>query len=151
METPDWPIPVYGIPADPQADDAYARHWLKVSSHGRDTVVKNPLLSPSRLSIAELDECRAVAAFGLDLKGWDGLSTSRASSFAEVVPCLYTMTPDKNYMIGSPIPGVFCVAGLSGHGFKMTPALGQMMADYALGVDLTDWQLDFCSPRRFGL
>jgi sarcosine oxidase len=100
-----------------------------------------------------MDECRAVAAAGVDLTPWGGAShsTSSDSFFAEAVPCLYTMTPDKNYLIGSPIPGVFCVAGLSGHGFKMTPALGQMMADYALGFDLKGWHLDFCSPSRFGL
>jgi sarcosine oxidase len=152
METPDWPIPVYGIPTDPNADDVEARHWLKVSSHGRDTVVHESLLNPSKLNLEEIQECRTVAAAGLDPAAWEHLpESSKDAFFVESVPCMYTMTPDKNYMIGSPSPGVFCVAGLSGHGFKMAPALGQMLADFALGADMSNWQLDFCSPSRFGL
>jgi sarcosine oxidase len=152
METPDWPIPVYGVPTDPDADDPTARHWLKVSSHGRDTVVHEPLSNPCTLTLEEMLECRTVAAAGLDPKAWQHKQeSSKESFFVESVPCMYTMTPDKNYIIGSPSPGVFCVAGLSGHGFKMAPALGQMLADYALGADMTMWRLDFCSPSRFGL
>jgi sarcosine oxidase len=150
METPDWPIPVYGVPTDPNADDPKARHWLKVSSHGRDNVVHEPLSNPSKLTSEEIRECRAVVAAGLDPTAWKHQQESN-SFFVESVPCMYTMTPDKNYMIGSPSPGIFCVAGLSGHGFKMAPALGQMLADYALGADLSKWQLEFCSPSRFGL
>ena len=61
------------------------------------------------------------------------------------------MTPDTNYLIGVPdgFQNVFAVAGLSGHGLKMTPALGQMMADFALEQDRQPWGLDFCSPSRF--
>lgn len=33
--------------------------------------------------------------------------------------------------------------------FKMTPALGAMMADFALEKDLEPWRFDFCSPDRF--
>ena len=150
METPDWPIPIYGLPCDPAADDPTARHWLKVSTHGRSAVVSDPSDHPLQLSEREIAECRTAASHGLHPSAWNA-SEDDQPTFAETVPCLYTMTPDKNFLIGSPAPGIFAVAGLSGHGFKMTPALGQMMADYALGNDLALWKLDFCAPDRFGL
>jgi sarcosine oxidase len=56
-------------------------------------------------------------------------------------------------MIGQPASQerVYVVAGLSGHGFKMTPALGQILADLALEQDISHWKTDFVSPARFGL
>ena len=49
--------------------------------------------------------------------------------------CMYTVTPDEHFMIGQ-VRGfhdLFVGAGLSGHGFKMVPALGECLANQALG------------------
>jgi monomeric sarcosine oxidase len=57
--------------------------------------------------------------------------------------CLYTMTPDRDFVIGAlpDDPRVVYVAGLSGHGFKFTVLLGRIAADLALsrepGLDLS--------------
>lgn len=62
--------------------------------------------------------------------------------------CLYTMTPDKRFVLG-PLPGrpeVLVAAACSGHGFKFGPAIGEAIADLVDGVDRPD--LDFCSPAR---
>lgn len=68
---------------------------------------------------------------------------------------MYTMTPDENFLIGVPseFKHVYAIAGLSGHGFKMTPALGQMLADFALdGEEKVNakWKPNrFCHATRF--
>ncbi len=39
-------------------------------------------------------------------------------------------TPDNNPIVSAtPVAGLFVAAGMSGHGFKIAPALGQLMAD----------------------
>lgn len=42
----------------------------------------------------------------------------------------YDVTPDYNPIIGpSPVDGLFLATGFSGHGFKMSPAVGKLVAD----------------------
>ncbi len=51
--------------------------------------------------------------------------------------CLYTMSPDEDFVI-RPLPGaeqVIFLGGLSGHGFKFTVLLGQIAARLAMGQD----------------
>ncbi|HEX5323523.1 MAG TPA: N-methyl-L-tryptophan oxidase [Capsulimonadaceae bacterium] len=50
--------------------------------------------------------------------------------------CLYTMTPDEDFVIDSvpSIAGAWFIAGLSGHGFKFGPLLGKIGSDLALGT-----------------
>ncbi len=50
------------------------------------------------------------------------------------VRCLYTLTPDRDFVLG-PVPGhPAVVVGLgAAHGFKFAPTLGRMLADLALG------------------
>ena len=53
------------------------------------------------------------------------------------VACMYTMTPDRHFVIG-PVEGtggrVVVAAGFSGHGFKFVPVIGELLADLATGV-----------------
>ncbi|HTU25463.1 MAG TPA: N-methyl-L-tryptophan oxidase [Pirellulales bacterium] len=48
--------------------------------------------------------------------------------------CLYTMTPDGHFVVDvhPEHPEVVLAAGLSGHGFKFVPVLGQILANLAL-------------------
>ena len=50
------------------------------------------------------------------------------------VACMYTNTPDEHFVIGThPLhPQVSLAAGFSGHGFKFTPVIGEILADLAL-------------------
>ncbi len=42
----------------------------------------------------------------------------------------YDVTPDYNPVIGpAPVPGLYLCAGFSGHGYKISPAVGDLMAD----------------------
>ena len=148
MVNPDWPIPLYGPPCDTDGDDPLHQHWLKVGLHGRKVLIHDPSDNPTTATPAEIQEVQDAARTVFST------STSAQSTLAHVAPCIYTITPDSHFMIGTPKghTKVFGVAGLSGHGFKMTPALGQMMADFALrDGDIQHWKADFCSPSRFGV
>ncbi|MFS7913974.1 putative FAD dependent oxidoreductase, FAD/NAD(P)-binding domain superfamily [Helianthus anomalus] len=51
--------------------------------------------------------------------------------------CLYSMTPDKDYIIdflgGEFNEDVVVDCGFSGHGFKMAPVVGWMLVELAIG------------------
>lgn len=66
--------------------------------------------------------------------------------------CLYTNTPDEDFILDA-VPGLphtFVVGGLSGHGFKFTPLLGQILADLAqdkpVSYDLSRFRLARFAP-----
>ena len=65
---------------------------------------------------------------------------------------MYDMTPDQHPIIDGlaelGLEGVYCCVGLSGHGFKLCPALGLMNADMLLGSEsMFDWK--HFSLKRF--
>ena len=54
----------------------------------------------------------------------------------EVVRCLYTTTPDTDFVVYC-VPGhsnIVLLGGFSGHGFKFGPAIGEAAADLVLGA-----------------
>jgi sarcosine oxidase len=64
--------------------------------------------------------------------------------------CMYTNTPDENFLVGSLAgrPRVVLLGGFSGHGFKFAPIMGDIAAD--LAVDgYTPHPIDGFSPGRF--
>ena len=66
------------------------------------------------------------------------------------VECTYTLTPDEDFIVGShpQHERVVLACGFSGHGFKFTPVLGEVLAD--LAVDgTTAYDLNVLSPQRF--
>ena len=64
--------------------------------------------------------------------------------------CMYTRTPDGNFIVGRDprYPQVSYVCGLSGHGFKMSIGLGEILADFATD-QVPYMDVDFLSPARF--
>jgi glycine/D-amino acid oxidase-like deaminating enzyme len=60
------------------------------------------------------------------------------------------MSPDEHFIVDRhPADGrVAFAAGLSGHGFKFTPVLGQALAELVLN-GRSELPLDFLSLRRF--
>ncbi|NCL75128.1 Monomeric sarcosine oxidase [Rhodococcus sp. YH1] len=62
-----------------------------------------------------------------------------ASSYAGC----YDTTPDYNPVIGpSPAPGLFLLVGFSGHGYKISPAVGRLAADLLLDGISSDAAVD---------
>ena len=64
--------------------------------------------------------------------------------------CFYTMTPDEHFLIDRHPrhDKVFFTAGLSGHGFKFTSVLGEVMADLSL-TGQTQLPVRFLGLKRF--
>jgi sarcosine oxidase len=64
--------------------------------------------------------------------------------------CMYTNTPDHDFLVGSP-PGMHqltILGGFSGHGFKFSSVMGEVAADLALH-GRTEHPIDFLSLHRF--
>jgi sarcosine oxidase len=64
--------------------------------------------------------------------------------------CMYTNTPDHDFLIGSP-PGMSnltILGGFSGHGFKFASVIGDIAADLAARGG-TDYPVSWLSPDRF--
>ena len=114
---------------------------------------------PGRLPVWIWDRADGTSMYGApaqeghaDVKAAVHFSTSRpadawtaaevAGTLAELFPglgarhtrdaeCWYTLTPDENFVVG-PHPDsdrVLLACGFSGHGFKFTPVLGELLAD----------------------
>ncbi|MBM81865.1 MAG: N-methyl-L-tryptophan oxidase [Planctomycetaceae bacterium] len=66
------------------------------------------------------------------------------------VVCMYTMTPDENFIIDRhpEFANVCYGAGFSGHGFKFTSSIGEALADIAT-TGSSALPIEFLSPRRF--
>jgi len=64
--------------------------------------------------------------------------------------CLYTLTPDRHFIVDfhPARPRTVIAAGLSGHGFKFAPALGEALADLSM-QGATQHPIEFLSARRF--
>lgn len=71
-------------------------------------------------------------------------------SFVEGATCMYTVTPDRDFIIGRhpDNPNVIIGAGFSGHGFKFATLIGKILADLALDGD-TDYSIERFRPERF--
>ncbi|NES24601.1 MAG: FAD-dependent oxidoreductase, partial [Symploca sp. SIO3E6] len=68
------------------------------------------------------------------------------------VACLYTVTPDYGFVIDT-IPGhpqILVASPCSGHGFKHSAAIGQILKDLALNQK-TDFDISAFSLSRFRL
>ena len=64
---------------------------------------------------------------------------------------LYTITPDGQAAIG-PLPGLegfVLVTGFSGHGFKLSPAVGRGVAEFVAHGTTRLIDFDFFDPQRF--
>ena len=64
--------------------------------------------------------------------------------------CWYTLTPDQNFVIGAHPESarVLVACGFSGHGFKFTPVVGEVLADLVVDGS-TAFDLSLFDPLRF--
>jgi sarcosine oxidase len=126
--------PVYGIPRDPSNPDRGA----KIAVHG-EGVVTTPSAVSRHVRSEESAALQALAA------RWLGPTRSTIGT-ASV--CLYTSTADGHFIVerSRHDPRIAVVAGLSGHGFKMGPALGHAAVELALH-GRTSLPVNFLSRR----
>jgi sarcosine oxidase len=73
-----------------------------------------------------------------------------AGTFLRAAPCMYTLTPDEHFVIGAHPrhPNVVLAGGFSGHGYKFTPVVGEIVAALLAGDD-PGFTLELFSPVRF--
>lgn len=66
---------------------------------------------------------------------------------------LYDNTPDQHPIIDDlsdrGLPGVYCVVGLSGHGFKLAPEFGRIIASLVAEGAFRDYDVSIFKLRRF--
>jgi sarcosine oxidase len=70
-------------------------------------------------------------------------------ALARSARCTYTMTPDEHAVVGRhpQHDRVLVACGFSGHGFKLTPVLGEALADLAV-EGVTRHGLELLDPLR---
>jgi sarcosine oxidase len=75
---------------------------------------------------------------------------SLAGRLLRAETCLYTMTPDEHFLIDHhpDYPQVTIAAGFSGHGFKFSSVMGEILGDMATGRP-PSFDLNLFSMRRF--
>lgn len=64
--------------------------------------------------------------------------------------CLYTITPDRHFIVDRHphFPNVVLACGFSGHGFKFTSVIGEVLADLAV-IGRTPQPIEFLRLERF--
>jgi len=136
------PIFLYEVPAGifygfPQIDD----FGVKVAEHTGG----EPVADPSSLdrSLDEQDQLRVEQFLKFHLPGVSAISTRHEA-------CMYTMSPDEHFIVDRHPhrDNVLFAAGLSGHGFKFTPVLGEILADLAHDGE-TSYPYEFLKLHRF--
>ena len=95
---------------------------LKMGRHSGGKTIKRPLELDRDLH--DYDRAPVEGFIGEYLPAVD------ADDLRQHAVCMYTMTPDEHFVIGRDpdTPGLWMGCGLSGHGFKMVPALGEILA-----------------------
>jgi sarcosine oxidase len=136
---------IYGLAPDPLARAAPrgmpspSRH-PKVAIHGSDDVV-DPDVGARPVDELDIERVRDV---------YRSLAPSLAGELVASATCLYTISPDEHFLVGTRhgCRRTHFAAGLSGHGFKVAPALGDALCGLALH-GRTDLPIGFLSPDRF--
>ena len=125
---------VYGFPDDGAG--------FKAAIHHEGDLVSDPADLDWVVRGADLDRLTGVLAT-LVPAGWGRVREARV--------CPYTDTPDRHFVIGEhpQDPRVLLVSPCSGHGFKFATAVGEMVADLAVGGRLPP-ELALFAPSRFG-
>ena len=129
---------LYGIPADPERPGP---PLAKVAVHGSEH-----LTAPDAVDrMIAPDDLRPVQ------EGLARLAPGLEGPVREATVCLYTTSPDEHFLVDRlpQAPEVAFVAGLSGHGFKLSPALGKALADLSLDGK-SGLPIGFLGLQRFG-
>lgn len=129
---------VYGIPAFVGMGFP---HGLKVGLHGRGPTVEPHQISDPVDPVIVTETIHATA---------ERVVGARTRAVAATKHCLYTMSPDSDFVLGlHPChPNVVVATGFSGHGFKFAPVIGEILSDLARERS-TRHPIGFLSPSRF--
>jgi sarcosine oxidase subunit beta len=121
---------------------SYGGRQMLVSEGIAGEVLATPQIEQGDIPIDAVIEVATQVA--LRFPGWDQAGV--AASWTGV----YDVTPDWNPVLGA-VPGLhglLLAFGFSGHGFKLSPAVGRLLAQAALG-QITDVPLEPYALQRF--
>ena len=131
--------PGYGFPAI-DGDGTGGVGGMKVAIHGSEDVCTPESVDRS---IHAADTERIKRKLSVRIPALDG-EVLRAQT------CLYTMSPDAHFVIGAHPQFARCTVacGFSGHGFKFSSVVGEVLADLAID-GRTSHPIGLFDPRRF--
>jgi sarcosine oxidase len=94
-----------------------------------------------------VDLAQDVEPIARSLEQW---MPGAAKTLRDAKPCMYTLTPDENFVIDChpDHPNLVLCGGFSGHGFKFAPVVGEIGAELALNGG-SRHAIEFLSLRRF--
>lgn len=123
----------YGMPSIEGAGVKIGRH-----DNGEPTTARTIRRA---IDEAEIESLRAVL---------DRYMPGASGPLTYQLTCMYTMTPDEQYIIENDPehPQVAYACGCSGTSYKFSPVIGDILADLAL-TGRSDYDLAFLSSRRF--
>jgi sarcosine oxidase len=132
-----WRLPYgdyYGMPALPG-------QGVKIGRHDAGEVC-TPETARREVTEADIAMLRHVL---------DDVMPGAAGRVLGTLTCLYTLTPDHHFVIDRHpmLAQVAFACGFSGHGFKFSCVVGEVLADLALD-GATAQPIDFLALRRFG-
>jgi sarcosine oxidase len=130
----------YGFPVLPEKD--FGRpSGFKIAHHVKGEITDPDMLDHSITKGTEEDIFYALTRYFPGAIG----------EIVSLKRCLYTSTPDDNFIIDH-VPGhdkkVIVACGFSGHGFKFVSVVGEILADLAM-EGKTDLPIGFLSMKRF--
>ena len=134
------PLPVYGDSDTKFYGFPDYGPGLKVADDGLGAEF-SPSEVDRTLDLAKRDE----------LQRWlESIMPGSGFSYVEGSTCMYTLTPDRDFLIGSHPrnPNVLVGAGFSGHGFKFSTLIGKILADLAAD-GTTDYPVERFRLDRF--
>ena len=140
-------LPVYLFEAPPHTPMVYGfpervpGEGVKVALHGSDHVT-DPCTVRRDVTAADEEGMRERLRMTLP-----ALAQGR---LLHAETCLYTMSPDEHFIVDT-LPGrehIVVAAGFSGHGFKFTPVIGEVLADLTSAGE-TRWDLSLFRFGRF--
>ena len=134
-------FPTFAIYAEPYIYGTPAFEFpnlIKVAVHGgRECDPDSRTWRPAKMVVEYLKEWLKLT-FGDRVKWEDGPVMSQS--------CLYSMTPDEDYVIdflgGRFGEDVVVAGGFSGHGFKMAPVVGRILVDLVVGGKAAAVEMD---------
>lgn len=152
---PENGFPTFSFHVDPTIYGTPSSEYpglLKISIDGG-----NPCDPDKRTFLPDLGALREKASPFL-AESFRGNVLSESPVVAEA--CMYSMTPDKDFILDflpltktelstAAKSSILIAAGFSGHGFKMGPLVGRIMADLALTGEAHGVPLHYFSIKRF--
>lgn len=117
---------LYGFPIHPTDCTGYGPCWFKATSHTFGATV-------------DPDEIPAVDERMVNSVKWklyDLLPALVSAKLVRVDSCMYDVSPDENFILDyhPNDPRIVFATGLTGHGFKFGPLLGEILSDLVRGI-----------------